>query len=76
MGKALNGAEIRQLRKTPPTELLFYVLERENPAQEDGSNPALDAADEALSSCDVHALADLIKQWQDFSRVSLGESSA
>lgn len=77
MHKALNASELRKLRKSSQLEIVFYIIERDNPADEDGKTPALDALDEALESMSMDKdIPELIEEWQAFSRLSLGESSA
>lgn len=77
MGKALNAAELRRFRKTGELEMLYYILERDNPAEDDGSNPAIDALDEVLSTMSIDVdVPDLIRQWQEFSKAQMGESKA
>lgn len=70
MAKALNAAELRRLRKSEPMEIVYHVLERDHPDQ-------LEDVDAALESMSIDEdVPALMEQWREWSRASMGESSA
>lgn len=70
MGRALNAAELRKLRKASPIEILYHVIERDH-----ADDPGI--FDSALGSMSLEKdMPRLVQEWQEFSRISVGESSA
>lgn len=68
--KCLNGAELRKNRGMDPLETLFYVIER------DYEDDDLESADKVLESMGPVELGEMVVDWQEHARTTMGESSA
>lgn len=70
MGKAMSAGEMRRYRNHDPLSMIYYIIERDHP-----ENPEI--FDAALNSMSLEIdVPDLVKQWREFSRTSVGEFSA
>lgn len=66
--RAMSGAELRKHRSMDPLEILYYVLERDNDADE------MEEIDKILDTIPGVEMGNLIAAWQEHARVTLGES--
>lgn len=71
MATALDPAELRQVRKQSELGIFYYIIER------DYNEEQLAEIDKVLATMSItEDVPDMIRQWQEHSRVTLGESSA
>lgn len=68
--KSMSVGEMRRNKDFSPIDIFFYVIERENDDDE------MAELDKILDTIPGVELGNLIQDWQEHARVTLGESSA